>query len=336
MVLRRFVLTPLLGIACFSEPSDVSGTESSTSTSDDGGTSITNASTTTASATGSVDTSTSASTSTTSGDTLTSSVDTNDASETGSECPLDQVPAPLVPAGWSGPHVLLPGEAEMMLPACPDSLGASTPDVAFAGGHASCGCTCAPRCNVSWREAGGIDCTDGDMVAVSGGADLECIPFFQPGWIGNIGTPAVPECESNEVTPHADSLAWDTRFRVCESAGPCVVVPGPAIGPCVRHDGDELCEDPLLPNKHLLAGDGAIACGACGSCASGVVDACAAATVRVYQSPACGGIVQQEIDAQSCSLDDTYTDAEMHVDEVTCNDTPATVTPTNVVTFCCA
>lgn len=341
MILRRLALAPLLGIACFSEPGDVTGTDASTSTSDDAGTSITDPTTTSASTTSSVDTSASTSTSTTtSDDTLTTSVDTSDTidtSATGGECPPDQVPAPAVPVGWSGPHVLFPGDPDIGLPDCPEALDASTPDAAFAGGHASCGCTCAPRCSVTWTEPGGNSCSDGGgMVAVSDGADLECIPFFGAGWIGNLGTPGLPECDSTNVTPHAESLAWDTSFRVCESAGPCLGVPAPALGPCVRHDGDQPCEDPLFPTKHLLGAGGTIGCDACGSCSSAVVEACESATVRVYQFSMCGGIVEQEIDAQSCSLEATYTDAEMHVDVATCNDTSAAVTPTGVATFCCA
>ncbi|HWB80705.1 MAG TPA: hypothetical protein VG755_37335 [Nannocystaceae bacterium] len=336
MILRRLGLAALSCTACFSEPGDATGSESSTSTSDDVSTSATSTATTSTSATSSADTSTSTSASTTSADTLTSSADTLATSDTGIECAADQVLAPIVPAGWSGPHVLFPGDADIGLPGCPETLDVSTPDAAFADGHASCGCTCAPRCSVAWTEAGGNDCRDGGLVAVGEGANLECIPFGQPGWIRNLGTPGSVECDSTNVTPHFDSLVWDTNFRVCETAAPCVSVPAPAIGPCIRSDGDKPCDDPLLPNKHLLAGSGTLGCDACGSCASGVVDACGNATVQVYQFSMCGGIVQQAIDAGSCSLEAEFSDAEMHVDTVVCNDSPATVTPVDVVTFCCA
>lgn len=332
-------MVPLLCAACFSEPADAEGGDASTSTSADDSTSVTSTSTGATSMT-SAETGTSAST--TNGDTVTTNVDTgtsdaSDASETGSECGPDRVPAPTIPAGWSGPHVLFAGDADLGLPDCPELLDASQPDAAFAGGHAFCGCTCAPRCNVTWTEPGGNSCSDGGgMVAISDGADSDCIPFLGPGWIGNPGTPGAIECDSTSIMPHADSLAWDTSFRVCESAAACVSVPESGIGPCLRHDGDEACEDPRFATKHLLASDGTIACGACGSCASGVVEACQAAEVHVYPSPSCGGVVDQAIDPESCSVDDTYSDAQMHVEAATCLDSPATVTPTGVVTFCCA
>ena len=323
-------LATLVLVGCFSEP-DVNGStegdESSSSAPSSttldptrASTSDTTATTTDSSTTGTADTGP---------ETGEATSETGTSAESGEMCPMGTLPAPPMPVGWSGPHVLFAG----IEPAagCPAGLQPSAPDAAFYGGTASCSCTCEQECNVEVHPDDGNACTMPGLTSAF--ADETCADFNDASFVRPSGTTPVGSCFF--ATPTPDPVKWQERYVVCESIDPsCVGVPPMGIGPCLRHDGDVPCGDDHLQQRIVTVGDVEPVCDACPSCGAEATAACSAASLTLFASAGCPG-AGDDVPPGACS-DDSGMSFLVDIPDADCVGTTATVTEVGIATWCCA
>lgn len=246
----------------------------------------------------------------------------------GTSCPpRDTVPE--IPAGWTGPYVLVPRGPLGETPPCPpalddDGVGKTNPL------PMPCDCNCAPSCVATMSTMGCMD--DGGEVPLAPG----CVGIEPMSFVGGVGpSGAMAACAA--PVPSDSKVQWEDELRSC--AGPtgasCLPAPLEAIGPCIRRDGDQVCPDPSL-ERHVTHTGAQLTCDACPSCIQQAIAACGQVTLTGYDGPNCLGDATLPFDGGACS---PMSVASIDVDVPVPMCAPATSTitgPTGTVTFCCA